>query len=229
VKAEIVGRVAVTTTLSAGAGGISALIFQYCRTKMWNLIDVCNGLLCGLVSITAGCAVLEPWAAIIAGACGALIFFSAVEGIRKFRIDDPLEAAPMHGACGMWGVLVTGLLATKPYTTQVYGEAVAAAGYGAFYPGGGGNLLACQVIAVLCIAAWTVGLMGPFFYAFRLAGILRVSASEEMVGLDMSKHGGCAYYTDRQPGATEGGSKHEITIVDNLGEGDELKAASPQI
>eukprot|EP00873_Tetraselmis_striata_P016982 jgi/Tetstr1/437246/TSEL_025976.t1 len=226
IKAEVVGRVAVTTTLSAGAGGVSALIFQFSRTGMWNLLDVCNGLLCGLVSITAGCAVLEPWAAIIAGAFGALIFFGAVSAIRKFRIDDPLEAAPMHGACGMWGVLITGLLATQPYTEQVYGEAVAAAGYGAFYPGGGGNLLACQLIAILSIAAWTVGLMGPFFFAFRQAGILRCTAAEEMVGLDISKHGGSAYNPEGNPKTAD--SKHEITILD-LPTNDDLKKDNTEI
>jgi len=195
-KAEVVGRVAVTTTLSAGAGGVCALIFRFVRTKTWNLLDVCNGLLCGLVSITSGCAVLEPWAAIIAGAVGALIFFLASATILKLRIDDPLDAAPMHGACGMWGVFITGLLATKPYTAQVYTEDVASAGFGLFY-GGGGRLLACQVIAIITIAAWTVLTMGPFYYLFKRLDILRVSAAEEAIGLDESKHGGRAYNGER--------------------------------
>jgi Amt family ammonium transporter len=64
-------------------------------------VDVCNGILAGLVTVTACCAVVEPWAGIICGCLGAVVFFSASKLLLKLHVDDPLEAAPMHGFCGM--------------------------------------------------------------------------------------------------------------------------------
>jgi ammonia channel protein AmtB len=70
-------------------------------------------MLVGFVSVTAGCHVIEPWAAIIAGAIGGLVFEGMCEVLLRFKVDDPLSAAPMHGFGGMWGVLFVGLLAKK--------------------------------------------------------------------------------------------------------------------
>ena len=110
----------------------------------------------GFVSITAGCAVLEPWAALIAGGVGALIFDATCWLWLRLRIDDPLSASPMHGVCGAWGLLVTGLLAAPHYVSQAYPNGQ----FGAFYPGGGGRLLACQLVGILVIAAWTCVMSG---------------------------------------------------------------------
>ena len=192
VAAEVVGRVAVTTTLAAGTAGTTSLVFRYYLTGAWNLIDVCNGLLAGLVSVTAPCPVIEPWAAIICGFVGAFVFVGASMLLVKFKIDDPLEACPMHGFCGAWGVIFVGLMATPEYVAQAYSED---ADYGIFY-GGKGKLFACQVIGVVAIVAWVSAMLGPFFFALQKANILRVKPSEEMVGLDVSKHGGHAYYGD---------------------------------
>jgi len=70
--------------------------------QSWDLVSLCNGVLVGLVSITAGAHVLEPWAALITGLVGGLIFDGMCAAFLKLRIDDPLSAAPMHGWCGMW-------------------------------------------------------------------------------------------------------------------------------
>lgn len=155
-------------------------------------MDVCNGLLAGLVSVTGACAVLEPWAAIICGGVGACVFIGSSKLLVKLKIDDPLEACPMHAFCGAWGVFYTGLMAKPEYVAQAYSDTT---GTGAFY-GGGGALLACQVIGILVIFAWVTLTMGPFFFLLRKLNILRVSPSEEMIGLDVSKHGGHAYYGD---------------------------------
>eukprot|EP00232_Nephroselmis_pyriformis_P022754 CAMPEP_0182860548 /NCGR_PEP_ID=MMETSP0034_2-20130328/4979_1 /TAXON_ID=156128 /ORGANISM="Nephroselmis pyriformis, Strain CCMP717" /LENGTH=497 /DNA_ID=CAMNT_0024992355 /DNA_START=226 /DNA_END=1719 /DNA_ORIENTATION=- len=202
--AVITGRSAVTTTLAAGTAGVTALFLTFALTKSWDLLAVCNGLLAGLVSITAGCPFVECYAAIIAGFFGAFIFQGSSALLRKLKIDDPLEAAPMHGFCGAWGVIFTGLFATKDYTLQVLGRDEfidnddgttsknPIAKWGAFY-GGGGNMLGCNICGVLAIMTWTSGLLGLFFFVCSKAGILRVSMDEEMVGLDVSKHGGSAY------------------------------------
>lgn len=115
------GRAAVTTTLSGAAACLVALVSSLWRTGAWDLLAVCNGALVGFVSITAGAAVLEPWAALIAGAVGAVIFDVTCWLWLKWRIDDPLSASPMHGVCGAWGIIVTGLLAAPHYVSQVRG------------------------------------------------------------------------------------------------------------
>jgi Amt family ammonium transporter len=151
------GRAAVTTTLAGAAGVMVALFSSLIRTGAWDLLAVCNGALVGFVSITAGAAVLEPWAAIIAGAVGVVIFDFTCWLWLKLRIDDPLSASPMHGICGAWGVIVTGLLAAPHYVSQAYPPHLGAGRhYGAFYPGSSGLLLASQAVGVAVIAAWTL-------------------------------------------------------------------------
>mmetsp|Transcript_25762 Transcript_25762/g.56124 ORF Transcript_25762/g.56124 Transcript_25762/m.56124 type:complete len:537 (+) Transcript_25762:75-1685(+) len=213
--AQVIGRAAVTTTLAGSAGGVMGLVLSFARHKAWDLLAVCNGVLCGFVSITAGCHVLEPWAAIIAGAVGVCFFEAVCIMFLRFKIDDPLCAAPMHAFCGMWGCLIVGVLAKKDYVYQVYSgshkdcatwvdgvcqgdwvDSIDNYPYGLFYPGGGGRLLASQVIGILVIAGWTSAMMAPFFAIFKAFGCLRISAEEEQAGLDVSKHGGSAYNYD---------------------------------
>lgn len=186
----VVGRAAVTTTLSGATGGITALFISKSTSGHWDLSQVCNGVLAGLVSITAGCSVVEPAAAILAGFTGAFVFEGGCQLLLKLGIDDPLSASPMHGFCGAWGVLFVGLMAKEKYTQQVYGDDNPR--YGAFY-GGGGELFACQLTGVVSITAWVCCMLGPFFYGLKLMGQLRVPQDEEEEGLDVSHHGGDAY------------------------------------
>lgn len=130
-------------------------------SQAWDLISTCNGCLVGFVVVTAGCHVLEPWAAF--GGCfvGGWIFDAVCVLFLKLKIDDPLSAAPMHGFTGMWGVILVGLLAKREFIFQSYngsldgylaGEFYGKAAQpdatlfcGCFYPGCGGRLLAAQV------------------------------------------------------------------------------------
>lgn len=190
-SAAVMGRAAVCTTLSASAGGLTGLVLSFFKRRSWDLMGVCNNVLVGLVSITAGAHVIEPWAALIAGMVGACLFESACWLWLKLRIDDPLCAAPMHGVCGIWACLWTGCLARQEYVGEAYG--FTDRGYGLFYPGGGGRLFACQVIGVLVIFGWITGMMVPLFFTLKMFNLLRISAEEEQAGLDVSKHGGSAY------------------------------------
>jgi len=190
---NVVGRSAVTTTLSAASGGVTALFVNKLTTGHYDLAQVCNGLLAGLVGITAGCSVVEPAAAILCGFVAAFIFEGGCQLLLKLKIDDPLAASPMHGFCGAWGVIYVGLMAKEEYVLEAYSDVNK--GYGAFY-GGGGELLGCQVTGVVCIIAWVCGLLGPFFFALKAAGQLRVPMEEEEMGLDVSHHGGDAYTFD---------------------------------
>lgn len=186
----VVARTAVSTTLSAAAGGVTAMAINYGLYHVWDLIAVCNGVLAGLVGITAGCSVTEPWTAIVCGFISAWVIHGAGKLLLKLKIDDPLEAAPMHGACGAFGVFWVGLMAKKEYVAEVYSGAEKCAGV--FY-GGDGSLLGAQVVGVICIFLWVGGLLGLFFLALKKMNMLRTSPEEEQLGLDESKHGGSAY------------------------------------
>jgi Amt family ammonium transporter len=194
------GRAAVTTTLAGAAAVMTALVSSLWRTGAWDLLAVCNGALVGFVSITAGAAVLEPWAAIIAGAVGAIIFDATCWLWLKLRIDDPLSASPMHGVCGAWGIIVTGLLAAPHYVDQAFLNGH----FGAFYPGSSGKLFACQIVGLLVITAWTCFWSGALFLVLRAFNKLRISPEEEQAGLDVSKHGGSAYNHDLGKGIKPG-------------------------
>ena len=178
-------RVVVTTTLSAAAGGVTVIILEkLCGDKTWNIGAVCNGILGGLVSITAGCSVLMPWASVLAGFIGGFVYFGSSKCVLKLcKIDDPLDAFAVHGACGFWGVFVVGLLSHEMYA---YGS-----GKGLFY--GSGTALITAIVCLFAEIAWVGGMSLVMFFPLKKMGILRVSAEIEAAGMDVSKHGGAAY------------------------------------
>ena len=195
-------RTAVTTTLAAAAGGVTTLIIKYFLDGIWDLVSVCNGLLAGLVAVTSSCSVIEPWAALICGFVGAFVYVGAGKLLLKLRIDDPLEAAPLHGFTGAWGVIFPGLLAKKEFMAESYGND---SSYGVFY-GSNAKLLGANVIGIIVIAAWTISTIGTVFYGLNKAGKLRISREEEEAGLDVSHHGGTAYeieFATQKAGAAE--------------------------
>ena len=189
-----VARCAVTTTLAAASGGIGSMILNYSLYKVWDLVAVCNGCLAGLVSITAGAYALQPWAAILAGFVGSVVLWASSKLLLKLKIDDPLEAFPVHGACGAWGVIAVGLFADQKLLGSYMGAASVAdqKNYGALL-GGGGKLLGNQILGIVVITLWVSATIGGLFFALKMAGMLRASAEEEAAGLDESKHGGSAY------------------------------------
>ncbi|KAK4436065.1 Ammonium transporter 1 member 2 [Sesamum alatum] len=186
-----VGRTAVTTTLAGSTAALTTLFGKRILVGHWNVIDVCNGLLGGFAAITSGCAVVEPWAAIICGFVAAWVLIGFNKLAEKLKYDDPLEAAQLHGGCGAWGVLFTGLFAKKAYVNEVY-PGRPDRPYGLFM-GGGGKLLAAQIIQILVIVGWVTATMAPLFLALHKLKLLRVSSEDEMAGMDMTRHGGMAY------------------------------------
>lgn len=197
-----VGRTAVTTTLSGSMAALTTLFGKRLIAGHWNVIDVCNGLLGGFAAITSGCSVVEPWAAIVCGfvAAWVLIGMNKLAAIAKY--DDPLEAAQLHGGCGAWGLLFTGLFATKSYVNEFY-QGKPDRPYGLFM-GGGGNLLAAQIIQIIVIFGWISATMGPLFYGLHKLKLLRISREDEMAGMDLTRHGGFAYvyHDDEDDGST---------------------------
>ena len=143
-----------------------------------------NGCLAGLVSVTASCSVVTSWAAIIIGFLGGMMYIGVSKLLVKRRIDDAVDAVPVHLASGIWGSIAAGLFATPTWMERVYDNPTP----GLFY--GGGRLLACQLVGVLFVIAWVVALMTPFFWALHYFGFLRADSLEEVVGLDIGYMGG---------------------------------------
>jgi Amt family ammonium transporter len=186
----IMARAAMCTTLSAAVGGITVVFFDRIFSKTYDVGMVCNGILAGLVSITAGCACMLPWAAFLTGFIGAFVYYGASKLMLKLKIDDPLDAFAVHGACGFWGVLAVGVFGHPEFVSFGWGDA------GDEYAGflyGGSTLFAAQLVALIIEIAWVASLSTAMFFTLKMSGILRVSEEVEMAGMDVSKHGGSAY------------------------------------
>ncbi|XP_027349091.1 ammonium transporter 1 member 2-like [Abrus precatorius] len=186
-----IGRTGVTTTLSGCAAALATLFGKRMQTGHWNVTDVCNGLLGGFAAITAGCSVVDPWAAIICGFVAAWVLIGCNLLAEKLKYDDPLEAAQLHGGCGTWGIIFTALFAKKEYVNEVY-PGFPNRPYGLFM-GGGGKLLAANLVQILAIIGWVSVTMGTMFFLLHKLNLLRISHDEEMAGLDLTHHGGLAY------------------------------------
>ncbi|XP_026387554.1 ammonium transporter 1 member 1-like [Papaver somniferum] len=187
-----IGRTAVTTTLAGCTAALTTLFGKRLLVGHWNVTDVCNGLLGGFAAITAGCSVVEPWAAIICGFVASGVLIGCNKLAEKFKYDDPLEAAQLHGGCGTWGIIFTALFAKKEYVAQIYNGGVLGRPYGLFM-GGGGKLLAAHIVQILVIAGWVSATMGPLFLILNKLKLLRISSEDEMQGMDVTRHGGFAY------------------------------------
>ncbi|EYU23520.1 hypothetical protein ABFS82_04G152000 [Erythranthe guttata] len=189
-----VGRTAVTTTLAGSTAGIVTLFGRRLLVGHWDALDVCNGLLGGFVAITSGCSVVEPWAAIVCGFFAAWVLIGLNILALKLKIDDPLEAAQLHGGCGAWGLIFTGLFAKEEFIIQAYDSGlIGASRSSGLLMGGGWGLIGAQVVELLAIVGWVSLTMGPLFYLLHWLGILRISMDDEVAGLDISSHGGYAY------------------------------------
>jgi Amt family ammonium transporter len=185
---------AVTTTLAAACGCVSSMFTDTMIEKgatgevSYDLTMAMNGALGGLVAITAGCSVVTPWAACIIGIIGGWVYLGFSKFLIKMKIDDAVDAIPVHFANGAWGVIAVGFFADP--------DLMAIAGYadypGVFY-GGGGELLLCNFVSIVWICAWVFFLMTPFFVILNVLGMFRVDPLEEEVGLDISHHRGAAY------------------------------------
>jgi Amt family ammonium transporter len=177
-----IARVCVTTTLAAAAGAISALFLSWIWFKKPDVSMTLNGLLAGLVSITAPCAVVSPGASIIIGLIGGIIVVWAVEFIDKvLKIDDPVGASSVHLVCGIWGTLAVG----------IWGN-VEGAALGLLH-GGGFKQLGVQLVGILSVGAWAALTSLILFVAIKAILGLRVSPKEELMGLDITEHKTEAY------------------------------------
>ena len=192
----IAAHAAVSTALSGAMGGISALFTNlYIEERRtgepnFSLVMAMNGSLSGLVAVTSGCALMEPWSALITGLVAGWLYMFSSSLLIRFRIDDAVDAIPVHMACGIWGMIATGLFASPRKMELAYGNSEHV---GLFFSWGRGSsdasLLGCQILCILFIIGWTLFTMMPFFIWLNYKGWLRSDSLEELVGLDISYHG----------------------------------------
>lgn len=163
-----------------------------------------NGSLCGLVAVTGGCGVIEPWAATIIGAVAGMLYCGSSRTLVKLRLDDAVDAIPVHMVNGIWGCLAVGLFAVPSKVEHAYGTTEHA---GWFYSSSGdGTLFGAQLIGVLFILSWTTFFMYPFFIWLNYMGWFRSDPLEEIIGLDRSYHGGAHLLPDVSSVHVGGGS-----------------------
>ncbi len=169
--------VTVNTTLAAAAGTMSAMFFMFFRTGKWDLSATLNGSLAGLVGITAGCAFVAPWAAVVIGMIGGVLVLLVVDVLESLKIDDPVGAFAVHGVCGVMGTLAIGFLGQPEL------------GANGLLLGGGADQLVTQFIGVIGVASWVSVTGVAMFFALKVVNRLRVNSRADVIGIDVFEHG----------------------------------------
>ncbi|MDR2699516.1 MAG: ammonium transporter [Nitrososphaerota archaeon] len=209
------GAIFLTTTMAPAAATVVTMLFTWVKNGKPDVSMSLNGALAGLVAITAGCSYVDAFGSLVIGAVAGVLVVVAVEFIDfKLHVDDPVGAVAVHGVNGLWGILAVGLFA-RPI---VVGEDVISDVTGLFYGGGFGQL-GVQALGALAIAAWTIVTISVTFFVIKKTHGLRVSAEDEIMGLDSAEHGLTSSYADFLPVSNNdlhmlgGGSKEKIPVA----------------
>ena len=176
---ELIGKVVSNTFLASAAGGVSTMAYTYFRYGQIDITMVINGVLAGLVAITAGCNVVGPNSAIIMGLIAGILVDVAVVVIDRMKVDDPVGAIAVHGINGLFGTIAVGLFATEN---------------GLFF-GGGADQLVTQVIGVAVISIFAFVVTYLVFTVLKATVGIRVSREEENAGIDAASLGVESYST----------------------------------
>lgn len=184
--------VVVNTFLAAAAGAVTAMLITWKRTGKPDPSLTANGILAGLVAITAPAGSVENWAAIVIGIVGGIIMVAGVFfNENRLKVDDPVGAIAVHGYCGSWGLISVGIFSVGMGNGILAGSVYAAEGVGLLY--GGISQLLIQVAGVILTFIWAFGVSYILFKILDALVGLRVSEKEEVQGLDISEHGVNAY------------------------------------
>jgi Amt family ammonium transporter len=179
--------VALNTNIAAAAGVLGAVITSWLVIKKPDLSMMLNGAIAALVAITAACAFVAPWAAIVIGAVAGAIVVLGVLLVERLGIDDPVGALSAHGMAGVWGTLSLGFLTVPQLATNLETGSP-----GLFY-GGGFHQLGIQALGLLAVGAFTFGASFGILWLFKVTIGIRTEPDVEMAGLDVSEHGMWGY------------------------------------
>lgn len=202
----------MNTNMAAAVATCTVLIITWIRYKKPDVSMCLNGALAGLVAITAGCDVVDPFGAFFIGLAAGILVVASVEFFDKTaKIDDPVGAVSVHGACGMFGTLAVGLFATD----------------GGLFYGGGFHFLGIQAAGVLAVAAWTAVMMTVIFQVIKHTIGLRVEQEIEIDGLDIHEHGLASAYSGFAIQDVMGGL--DVNENTDLGEDNPNEASKAQL
>jgi len=169
-------RAMTNTLICPASAGLTAFFMKGFimgdRSVKYDIGAICNGILAGLVTITAGCDNLYPWMTLIVGIFGGLIYCVACRLLVCCKVDDPLEAFPIHGACGIWGLIVVAFCHRD---------------VGIFY-GHNSKILGWQLAGAITIMLWSGGLTAIIWLIGKALNLIRVPEHEEVIGMDTIKH-----------------------------------------
>ncbi|MFH1379447.1 MAG: ammonium transporter [bacterium] len=176
---SLIAHIAINTNLAAVAGALTGMFYAWRKFGKPDLTMTINGALAGLVAITAPCAYVMPYEAMLIGALGGIVVVLGTVALDKLHIDDPVGAVPVHLMNGIWGTLAVGIFGRK---------ALGLAGDGLLH-GGGLSQLGIQALGVFVVVIFVMIIMYIVFKTIDALIGLRVSREDELKGLDISQHG----------------------------------------
>ena len=181
------GYVALTTNLGAAAGVLGAVATAWLVIKKPDLSMMLNGAIAALVAITAACAFVAPWAALVIGFVAGVIAVLGVLLVERIRIDDPIGAVAVHGMAGVWGTLATGLFAVPSLAEKL------ATGTGGFFYTGSLDQVGTQLLGLAAVGAFTFTASFAALWLLKVTFGIRAEPEVEAAGLDVSEHGMWGY------------------------------------
>ena len=191
-KGSIAAHAAVTTTFGGAISGLSALTIN-ALMKRWqtgeykvDLVTAINGAMTGLAAITGGCMVIPIWASLVIGLVSGGVYLVGSNLLIRLKIDDAIDAIPVHLGGGLWGVVAAGLFASPELLLKTYGTD---SHPGFFYAPTGPNLMGAQLTAIGFVMSWTFCTLFPFFILLGYMRMFRVSELDEFIGLDATYEG----------------------------------------
>lgn len=180
--------IAANTNLAAAAGAVTAMLIMWRKLGKPDVGMTCNGAIGGLVAITAPCAWVQPWAAVVIGIIAGFIAVYGYWWLERRGVDDVVGAIPVHGFNGTWGLISLGLFADGTYGVYTTDAPLVT---GLLY--GNAGFFACQIISAVVNFAWAFGTGFILLYVLKKTVGIRVSPEEELLGLDISEHAAIAY------------------------------------
>lgn len=186
-----ISHIVVTTNIAAALGGLAATVTSWIYLSKPDLSMIINGVLAGLVSITASCAYVNLGSAALIGLVGGVIVVFSVTLLDALKIDDPVGAVSVHLVCGVWGTLALGLFSVAPGIYPWYDEA--SGPLAGLLMGGGIQQLLVQLLGIAAVGAFTVAFSLVCWLTLRATVGIRVSEAEEIQGLDLGEHAMEAY------------------------------------
>jgi len=186
-KYLVSARCALNTTLAGASGILTMAVISKTMEDRFNFIEIVNGLLVSLVGITAGCATVTSWGAIITGILCVGVYRLSSALLIRLEVDDVVNAFPVHGAGGIFGTLLTAIFSKQEYIDKAYGK-----GYCNYNVG---HQLGIQLLGIVAISAWVICTLLPIYVLIEFTVGTRVSEKDEFIGLDFKYHKGYSFKT----------------------------------